>query len=79
MTDTKHTPGPWVDNGGGSIRDSEDRPIGHTAYNPDDYGSLCVANAARIIACVNALEGWTTEEIAALAQRNIESRKSDRL
>jgi hypothetical protein len=58
MDERKHTPGPWqTDNMGlglGHIRSSDpndQRMIAYAQASPTD------ANAARIVACVNALEG----------------------
>jgi hypothetical protein len=52
--EARHTPGPW------RIGDA-----GHTVFGPPRglppkiiASNLSTANAARIVACVNALEGW---------------------
>lgn len=53
----KHTKEPWqadtVD-----ILDSDKNEIATTAYSPDDKSlDECKANAERIVACVNAMDG----------------------
>lgn len=74
----KHTPGPWiaesrgVSDGALVVKDAEFNEIcvvrerAQRSYGPQDY--IDQANAARIVACVNACEGMAdpADEIAKL-------------
>lgn len=70
MKDQKHTPEPWEANEHESIsgdnyitikRGSWD--IAHSKYSANDW-EVERANAARIVACINALEGWADPSAA---------------
>lgn len=76
---TKHTPGPWFrDDRSGlecDVRASSERKIAlcwglasnnATNYNPK-YRAECDANARRIVACVNACEGISADELEEIA------------
>ncbi|MCP4113796.1 MAG: hypothetical protein GY737_00040 [Desulfobacteraceae bacterium] len=74
MTDQKHTPGPWVNDRGTIVTQPNGdfvQPIAECHL--DARGSMfCIGaaekdrNAARIVACVNALEGLDPEAIKGL-------------
>jgi len=53
---TKHTPGPWDVSNDGVIHNGETRIA--QILRPNGYESDDEANADRIVACVNALEGF---------------------
>ena len=60
MRNTSHTwtPEPWHQDAEGMIVDAAGKDV-----------SFCDANVERYVACVNALAGWTAEDIAALPSR----------
>ena len=55
---TQHTPEPWHQDAEGMIVDANGRDV-----------SFCDANVERYVTCVNALAGWTAEDMAALPSR----------
>ena len=65
MSENKHTPGPWVigrppPNGEQTIGDKNGLMV---AVATTGYGVNSEANARRIVACVNRLAQFTTEQI----------------
>lgn len=70
---TKHTPGPWVIVGGNSeeatiVCKPGDGIVTHIArlhdqWICDEHGGSAFENARRIVACVNACEGISTEAL----------------
>ena len=65
MSENKHTPGPWVigrppPNGEQTIGDKNGLMV---AVATTGYGVNSEANARRIVACVNACAGITTEQL----------------
>lgn len=59
--ETKHSPTPWA-NGGPYIDDANQESIADTLITGGSI-ALQEANAARIVACVNACEGVDTEDL----------------
>ena len=86
MTKAKHTPGPWT-----TDEDDHDAPYQDIKINAGNRFTVCTvwiddapvrefnaeqqANARRIVACVNACEGFSIEELegADLFKDSIES------
>ena len=65
MSENKHTPGPWMigrppPNGEQTIGDKNGLMV---AVATTGYGVNSEANARRIVACVNACAGITTEQL----------------
>ena len=60
---THHTPEPWRANAAQADIEGPDGEEVAVCYCNDDDGSDAIANARRIVACVNACAGIPTEEL----------------
>lgn len=79
MSETRHTPEPWINPYPGSevyLRDivnvtghyEDGRPMYWTVATVNQRRDESEANANRIVACVNALQGLTNDEVARLPE-----------
>lgn len=59
---TKHMPGPWTTSGA-AIRDPSNFPLA-CCITPGQGYSVALRNAARIVACVNACEGYDNDVLS---------------
>lgn len=70
MSENKHTPEPWQGIND-TVCDAQDKTIAHvltSQYEPDGFLST---DARRIVACVNACRGISTEQLEAVSHFGI--------
>lgn len=63
MSNTKHTPGPWKKYDGRNCIEIGSRSSHVVTFHDGPGGGNDHANAARIVACVNACEGINPEAV----------------